>query len=70
MARSHIAREQKRVCVTGAGGFLLLQILKQEKHYVIAVDRKQRHGFMKESGICDAFAVLDLHSFRMPWTKG
>lgn len=60
-------KQQKRVCVTGAGGFIASHLAKRLKnelgYYVIAVDRKQ-HEFLKPSEFCDEFMQLDLRSFK------
>jgi len=51
-----------KICITGAGGFIgshLAKRLKQEGHFVRAVDWKENE-YMKESEFCDEFLNLDL----------
>lgn len=53
--------EPKKVCITGAGGFIgshLAKRLKEEGNYVVAVDWK-RNEFMKEEDFCNEFLELD-----------
>lgn len=51
-----------KICVTGAGGFIashLAKRLKEEGHYVRAVDWKENE-YMQQSTFCDEFLNLDL----------
>eukprot|EP00967_Tisochrysis_lutea_P050874 scaffold62660_cov30-Tisochrysis_lutea.AAC.4 len=51
-----------KICVTGAGGFIashLAKRLKEEGHYVRAVDWKENE-YMEQSTFCDEFLNLDL----------
>ena len=53
---------KKKICVTGAGGFIashLSKRLKEEGHFVRAVDWKENE-YMKTEDFCDEFVNLDL----------
>lgn len=57
---------QKRICVTGAGGFIGAHIAKRlvdEGHYVVAVDWKEQE-FFKNMKYCDEFKLLDLRQLQ------
>lgn len=59
-----MAETQKRICVTGAGGFIgahLAKRLKEQGNYVIAVDWKDQE-FFKHEEFCDEFLLLDLRT--------
>lgn len=59
------AEGQKKVCVTGAGGFIgahLARRLKEMGNYVVAVDWKDQE-FFKLDEFCDEFMLLDLRKF-------
>lgn len=55
---------QKKICVTGAGGFIAAHLgkkLKEQGHYVVAVDWKKQE-FFKEEEFCNEFKLLDLRT--------
>ena len=59
-----------KICVTGAGGFIashLAKRLKEEGHYVRAVDWKENE-YMEEKDFCDEFMNLDFR-FAEPCKK-
>ena len=63
-----------KICCAGAGGFIgshLAKRLKEEGHYVVAVDWK-RNEYFKEDEFCNEFLELDLRKLEncIQATKG